>query len=221
MNKILDFLKANWQDILKPVTVLLTICIIISLALSLTNRITEAKIAELEKQTQEETMSLLVDADEFDEQILGDSEEKFEYYVASKAKETVAYIFITSAKGYGGEVSVMTAVNTDGTVKEVAILDVSNETPGLGQNAKNESFFSQFKDKNSDVILVKNGADSKNNEINAVTGATITSKAVTSAVNEALDRYEMIASLSSTDTPEAGEETAEITDEEVEAVEEQ
>ena len=106
--------------------------------------------------------------------------------------ETAGYIFKTSEKGYGGAVSVMTAVNPDGTVKSVAILDVSNETPGLGQNSAKESFDSKYSGKNSGISLLKNGADSDKNEVNAVTGATITSTAVNKAVNKALQNFKTL-----------------------------
>ena len=88
----------------------------------------------------------------------------------------------------------MTAVNPDGTVKSVAILDVSNETPGLGQNAAKESFYSQYANKKSGISLLKNGADTAKNEVNAVTGATITSTAVNKAVNTALEQFESVKS---------------------------
>lgn len=178
------FVKKEWQSIFKPVAVLLAICIVISLALSVTNAVTVEKISALEEQKKAETMSSLVKADKFEEKRF---KEEFNYFVAIKNKKEIAYIYTTAAKGYGGDVSVMTAVDADGKVIEVAILDVSGETPGLGQNAANKTFYSQFAKKVKDVVLVKNGAESEKNQINAVTGATITSKAVTLAVNEALD----------------------------------
>ena len=55
-------------------------------------------------------------------------------------------------------------------------------------NAKNDKFLNQYKDKNSEISVIKTGTPS-DNEIQALTGATITSKAVTSAVNTALDLY--------------------------------
>lgn len=203
MDKFLKFkdtcfnlFKKEWQSIFKPVTVLLVICIVISLALSVTNAVTSKEIAKLEEQNKAETMSSLVKADKFQEKTFKEGKEEFTYTVALKGKKAVAYIYITSAKGYGGDVSVMTAVSPDGVVKKVAILDVSGETPGLGQNAANKTFYSQFAKKVKDIVLVKNGADKKKNQINAVTGATITSKAVTSAVNEALNlNKEVTASL--------------------------
>lgn len=183
-----------YKDIIKPVCVLLAICVIIPLALSLTNKVTADKIAELEEKNSRETMANLIEADEFTENELEDGGESFTYYIAVKDGETVGFIFKTAEKGYGGDVSVMTAVNPDGTVKSVAILDVSNETPGLGQNAAKEGFYSQYANKKSGISLLKNGADSAKNEVNAVTGATITSTAVNRAVNTALEQFESVKS---------------------------
>ncbi len=188
MSKFIEAIKKNREDIIKPVGVLLAICIIIPLALSVTNKVTAKKIAELEKENSKKNMQSLVSADDFEKC----SDGGIEYYTAIKGGETAAYIFTESAKGYGGDVSVMTAVKPDGTVAGVAILDVSNETPGLGQNAAKESFYSQYAGLKKGVSLLKNGAKAENNEVDAVTGATITSTAVTRAVNAALDDFEKV-----------------------------
>lgn len=188
MSKFIEAIKKNREDIIKPVGVLLAICIIIPLALSVTNKVTAKKIAELENENSKKNMQSLVSADDFEKC----SDGGIEYYTAIKGGETAAYIFTESAKGYGGDVSVMTAVKPDGTVAGVAILDVSNETPGLGQNAAKESFYSQYAGLKKGVSLLKNGAKAENNEVDAVTGATITSTAVTRAVNAALDDFEKV-----------------------------
>lgn len=195
MAKPAEIIKENINDIIKPVAVLLAICIIIPLALSLTNKITKDKIAELDEKNSRETMANLIEADSFAESEFKDGETEFTYYAAEKDGEKVGFIFKTAEKGYGGDVSVMTAVNPDGTVKSVAILDVSNETPGLGQNAAKESFYSQYANKKSGISLLKNGAESDKNEVNAVTGATITSTAVNKAVNKALKEFESLKSI--------------------------
>ena len=186
MSKFIEAIKKNREDIIKPVGVLLAICIIIPLALSVTNKVTAKKIAELENENSKKNMQSLVSADDFEKC----SDGGIEYYTAIKGGETAAYIFTESAKGYGGDVSVMTAVKPDGTIAGVAILDVSGETPGLGQNAAKESFYSQYAGLKKGVSLLKNGAKAENNEVDAVTGATITSTAVTRAVNAALDDLE-------------------------------
>lgn len=188
MSKFIEAIKKNREDIIKPVGVLLAICIIIPLALSVTNKVTAKKIAELENENSKKNMQSLVSADDFEKC----SDGGIEYYTAIKGGETAAYIFTESAKGYGGDVSVMTAIKPDGTIAGVAILDVSGETPGLGQNAAKESFYSQYAGLKKGVSLLKNGAKAENNEVDAVTGATITSTAVTRAVNKALDDFEKV-----------------------------
>lgn len=188
MSKFIEAIKKNREDIIKPVGVLLAICIIIPLALSVTNKVTAKKIAELEAANSKKNMQSLIDADNFEECENGE----ITYYAAINGGKTAAYIFTESSKGYGGDVSVMTAIKPDGTVAGVAILDVSGETPGLGQNAAKESFFSQYIGLKKGVSVLKNGAKAENNEVDAVTGATITSTAVTRAVNKALNDFEKV-----------------------------
>ena len=188
MSKFIEAIKKNREDIIKPVGVLLAICIIIPLALSVTNKVTAKKIAELEAANSKKNMQSLIDADNFEECENGE----ITYYAAINGGKTAAYIITESSKGYGGDVSVMTAIKPDGTVAGVAILDVSGETPGLGQNAAKESFFSQYIGLKKGVSVLKNGAKAENNEVDAVTGATITSTAVTRAVNKALDDFEKV-----------------------------
>ena len=182
MSKFIEAIKKNREDIIKPVGVLLAICIIIPLALSVTNKVTAKKIAELEAANSKKNMQSLIDADNFEECENGE----ITYYAAVNGGKT------ESSKGYGGDVSVVTAIKPDGTVAGVAILDVSGETPGLGQNAAKESFFSQYIGLKNGVSVLKNGAKAENNEVDAVTGATITSTAVTRAVNKALDDFEKV-----------------------------
>ena len=188
MSKFIEAIKKNREDIIKPVGVLLAICIIIPLALSVTNKVTVKKIAELEAANSKKNMQSLIDADNFEECENGE----ITYYAAINGGKTAAYIFTESSKGYGGDVSVMTAIKPDGTVAGIAILDVSGETPGLGQNAAKESFFSQYIGLKKGVSVLKNVAKAENNEVDAVTGATITSTAVTRAVNKALDDFEKV-----------------------------
>lgn len=185
--KFAAVLRQNWADLLKPITVLLCICIIIPLALAATNLLTEPKIDALQKEQAKASRRELYDASDFKEEKAKD----FTYYVAEKDGETVGYLFETAAKGYGGEVSVMTAIDPDGTVHAVKILDVSNETPGLGQNTANESFYKQYAGKKPETELtaVKHGTAKADSEIDAVTGATISSKAVTAAVNKAVSQF--------------------------------
>lgn len=191
LEKINDTIKRNKENIIKPTVTLFIICLAVTLALSVTNMFTEKKISDLQIKAQESSMKKLLKGDEYQKDTLKLNDENTEYYAVIKGGKTVGYIFTTSKYGYGGDISVMTAVSTDGKIIGVDILDASGETAGLGQNVTKEGFYSQFKDKSGNISVVKNSAE--NNEINAVTGATISSKAVTAAVNEALEIAEQIS----------------------------
>ena len=150
-----------------------------------TNLLTKDKIAEQSALEAEQSRKVVLsDADSF--------EEADGYYIGKANNETVGYVFQTEAKGYGGAVKVMTGISADGQITGVVILEHS-ETPGLGANAEKASFTDQFKQTAPEkgITLVKNKAPS-DGEIEAMTGASITSRAVTNAVNEAITKYNTV-----------------------------
>jgi electron transport complex protein RnfG len=87
-----------------------------------------------------------------------------------------------AATGYGGEFLVTVGIESGGTITGV-IIGENNETVGLGKNAEKPEFTGQYVNQNAELEVVKDGAGA--GEIDALTGATITSRAVTDAVNEA------------------------------------
>ena len=191
MSKILDkiksFFKAN-SEVITPTAVLAIICVVVTLALSSTNLLTAGRIEALAIETQNKAMEKLIEADEYHELPATTSFGDITYYAAIKGGDTVGCIFVTEANGYGGVISVMTAVDMEGKIVAVEILEAADETPGLGQNVTKPDWYSQFSGLKNDITVIKGGsANQENNEVNAVTGATISSKAVTAAVNQALD----------------------------------
>ena len=102
------------------------------------------------------------------------------------------YVITTEAKGYGGTIEVMTGITADGSVSGVVLLS-QNETPGLGANATKESFTEQYQQAvpESGFEVIKSGA-AADGQIQAMTGATITSRAVTDAVNLAVEKYQTL-----------------------------
>ena len=106
------------------------------------------------------------------------------------------YVVTCAAKGYGGNVTLALGIDAEGNIQGIQITDASNETPGLGQNSTSTDWNSQYIGMNTsqEVAVVKDGTGSaENGSINAISGATITSSAVTRAVNGTLS---FIASLS-------------------------
>jgi Na+-translocating ferredoxin:NAD+ oxidoreductase subunit G len=110
---------------------------------------------------------------------------KTDWFAASKSGKTIAYVVPAETKGFGGTIDLLVAVTTDGKVIRYEILS-ANETPGLGDNASKEPFKQEFVGKGSEnLVVTKDPSDTK--DIQAMTGATITSKAVTKGVKEAVD----------------------------------
>lgn len=89
-----------------------------------------------------------------------------------------------STKGYGGTIVLYVGVGTDGTVRGVSITEIA-ETPGLGMEAPNV-LTPQFQGRKAEsFVFTKTGAAAEN-EVDAISGATITTRAVTNAVNGGL-----------------------------------
>lgn len=91
----------------------------------------------------------------------------------------------TSNDGYGGAITVSVGIQADGTVSGIEFLTLA-ETAGLGMNAQKPEWKAQYAGKNVDTFSVTKGGAAADNEINAISGATITSNAVTGAVNAAV-----------------------------------
>ena len=99
---------------------------------------------------------------------------------------SLGYVITSTSKdGFGGDVKISVGITKDKKLNGIAFLTLA-ETPGLGMKAKGEKFSSQFKEKDASYLnVVKTGA-TKPDEIDAISGATITSRAVTGAVNAAI-----------------------------------
>ena len=104
--------------------------------------------------------------------------------------EPVGYAVTTASKeGYGGEIEISVGILEDGTVAGIEILSIS-ETAGLGMNATEPAFKNQFSNVKAEKFEVKK--DNPSGNIDALSGATITSRAVTSAVNAGLAYYQNV-----------------------------
>jgi electron transport complex protein RnfG len=150
---------------------------ILAVAYYLTHPIAVEKAKELETMSMQ---ALVPDAETF---AAVDGHE--EMFAAESGGKTIAYVVTEAPKGYGGAIKMLVAVTADGKVINFSITG-SNETPGLGSKASEPPFKDQFPGKTSDQLVVTKDA-SKKDEIQAMTGATISSKAVTKGVKDAVD----------------------------------
>ncbi len=132
----------------------------------------------------DDTMKTMVDGSTGIKEIEG----KDEWYEVYKGDELMGYIVPSDTKGYGGTIELLVAVDPEGKVLTYKIL-TSKETPGLGDNASKKEFTSQFTGKTTEhLIVTKDPSDTE--EIQAMSGATITSKAVTLGVKAAVEEVQ-------------------------------
>lgn len=181
--------RKNIFEIIKTALILFLITAISSGLLAIVNNITAPVIAENTALNQKNAMkSVLPNADEFETE-----NDEFKNYRTEQADKTITavyksknnsgYVVMASPTGYGGKISLAIGVSLDGKVTGVKVISHS-ETAGLGANCEKDEFLKQYIGKAFEITVSKN--NTKDNQINAISSATITSKAVTNGVNFAL-----------------------------------
>ena len=110
--------------------------------------------------------------------------------VLDSNKETLGYVITVTAKdGSQGSITFSVGIKNDGTVNGYSITSIS-ETPGLGMKAEEADFYKQFENKKVDKFDVVKTTPSKDDEIEAITGSTITSKAMANGCNAAITYFQ-------------------------------
>lgn len=190
------------NTILKDTLALVLITLVAGAALGGVYTITAHPIAHQNQLAKDEAYkAVFADADTF-EVIIDQEDAQLEAYLdengypAQTINEVVqamdssgsplGYAFtVTTSEGYGGDIQFAMGVKDDQTLNGISILSIS-ETAGLGMKADTDEFKGQFADKNVEAFqYTKNGA-SADNEIDALSGATITTNAVVNGVNAGL-----------------------------------
>jgi electron transport complex protein RnfG len=156
-------------------------CIISGLILAGTYYLTAPIAAQKAEDMKNDAMKTLVkEADSF-----VPVKDKKDWFEAQKGGQTIAYVVPGESKGYGGEIKMLVAVSLDGKVIDYDILK-HNETPGLGDNANKDPFKSNVLGKGTEGLEVTKDP-AKQNLVQSITGATISSKAVVKGIREAVE----------------------------------
>ena len=156
---------------------LFLITTIVAGLLGLVNYVTADTIAEQIAQKAESAMRQVLEADGYEPL---DVPEESAVTAAYRAGDR-GYVVRVAPNGFGGAIDMMVGVDVSGAVTGVAIVSQS-ETASLGANCTREDFRAQFTGKTGTLSVSKDGG-----EIEALTGATVTSRAVTEGVNTALE----------------------------------
>lgn len=190
------------KEIIKLGLVLLTICVIAAFALGFTNEVTKDQIADnIVVANKEARQEVFPEADDFMLIASNDAEAVYEahpaasdfiannkdvanVYEAMSGGTKIGFVIKTLPNGYGGAVGVTVGFSLDGTIQGVRV-DTPNETPGLGAKAKTEDFYKQYDalTVSTPIEVLKIEVAEGANAIQSISGATITSAAVTKGVN--------------------------------------
>ncbi|MBQ9155693.1 MAG: RnfABCDGE type electron transport complex subunit G [Eubacterium sp.] len=206
------------NDLIKDGLKLVVITLVAGLVLGAIYGITKEPIAAQEaKKQQEAYQAVFPDAAAF-ENVEGFTEEAAQEVIAENdnvidghesdeissavsalddSGNALGYIFnVTTSKGYGGDIQLTVGIQADGTVNGYSVLSIG-ETAGLGMHANDKgegSWGTQFNEKQVESFdVVKDGSGASDDaKIDAISGATITSKAVTGAMNSCIAYFETL-----------------------------
>ena len=185
--------KQLWKNIILPTLSLSLLCLLVTFAIVGTHALTANRIEKQHQLLLHQSLEQLIPANQY-ETLHFNEEENYTIFVALTDDGTIlGHLFLTSTFGYSGDVQVLTAI-VDGTIKAIDVVDASGETPGLGQNIREESFTKLFKNLNVPPTLTR-GEPTQEGEIQAITGATISADAVVQSVARAMELYEAYIAL--------------------------
>ena len=181
------------NKIIKNALILAAITLIAGLLLGAAHQVTLEPIQkQQEKEKQESCQNVFPEADSFEEVTMSDAQQAElkaaltidELLLAKDASgATIGLVeIISTTEGYGGGMQFSMGIASDGTTKGISFLSLS-ETAGLGMRADTDDFKNQFKDKNVEAFSYTKSGASADDEIDALSGATLTTNAVTNGVN--------------------------------------
>lgn len=186
--------NVSFKDVMKKALhlggTLFAVTAVTGMILGYVQDVTSVAIKRVEMEAQNAAFRIVMpDAKNFEEIVAEADDFVTEVRRADDATGLVGWCMSVNSKGYGGIINFIVGITKDGTVKAINILNHS-ETPGLGAKSTEPEFYEQFNDKSKTPLKVVKGGASNPDEISAISGATITSNAVTSGVNAAVKYWE-------------------------------
>ncbi|HOP71778.1 MAG TPA: RnfABCDGE type electron transport complex subunit G [Thermoclostridium caenicola] len=184
-----------YKEIIKPAITLFLVCVIITGALAVVNGVTKPIIEERDKAALQKSLSVVLPgagsfSDAVDRGTLisrgyQPGETIKNLYEAEAGGETVGYVVEVTPRGYGGAIRILVGIDRDLSVTGVRILSHS-ETPGLGSKAQDQTYLEQYLGTIPENLYhVVKTAPSQDGDIAALSGATVTSRAVSNGISEA------------------------------------
>ena len=166
------------KEFVKLAGILCAITLVAALLLACVNKITAPEIEKAAQKASEDAMKTILPAEKYEV-----VEGKENVFRAINGSDVIGYCVTVSVTGFGGPIEMMVGIGSDNVVKGIEILSHS-ETAGLGAKADTDEFKARFVRKNPDLTVTKQPTEDIA-EVQAITGATITSRAVAEGVKQA------------------------------------
>ena len=195
------------KKIVHDALILFAFTVVLGLILGVVYGITKAPIDKVNyENTQAAYKAVFEDADQFEDYTDFDKDAANELVAENGYSDEIdnvvtaldasgnpiGYVMTVTAKDASqSTITFSVGIASDGTVNGYSITDIA-ETPGLGMKAEDEEFYSQFEGKNVDSFTVVKSAPTADNEIESISGATITSKAMANGVNACLVYFQNV-----------------------------
>lgn len=194
------------KGMIKDALILFAITLVAGILLGTVNEITKGPIARAQEKAKTEACQIVFpEAASFEKEeidvaavaqqlamqgIEGADIDELSYALDENGKKIGAVIIVTDHEGYGGDIQFSMGITTDGILNGISLLSIS-ETAGLGMEAGNV-LVPQFENVPVTTFTYTKSGSTASNEIDAISGATITTKAVINGVNAGISYYEML-----------------------------
>jgi len=162
------------DETIKLGLILMIVTLVAGVGLALTNYYTASQIEFQKELAIKESLNKVIKADSF--------EEKEEYYEAYVGGRVIGRVLKVVAPGYSSFINALVGINLENKITGIDIVS-QGETPGLGANIEKEGFLKQFIKKTKEELKIKKDGG----PIDAVTGATISSRAITEGVRKMME----------------------------------
>jgi electron transport complex protein RnfG len=173
----------TWKEYFAPVTVLVSICIVVTLALAFTYQITKPVIAAIAKANADAARADVLPSGEGG-YLPADCTLRDGVLDVYAAENGSGYVVTAQDKGFGGEITLMVGIGSDGSIQGIKVL-AHGETPGLGTKAMTKSYLAQYIGQKR----ITNIEEANAAKVDAVSGATISSNAIYRGVEKALLQF--------------------------------
>ena len=176
--------KPSAFETVRPIIVLVAICAVAGILLGVVHDITQPIADAIAEERAQETYAQLVpDAAGFDELDCSVEGCTAALQATDASGSAIGYVIVAQSKGYGGQVPIAVAFDVDGNVTSITTM-ANEETPGLGSRIAEDSYIGQYVGLTAAPITA--------DDIDLISGATISSKAALSAFNVAVEAFEEV-----------------------------